>query len=95
MLGSLGQTYQKIDETTAQGADPLKVSSTILASVARGQADVIVAATFTARIAIWLRFFFPSLLRSMLVKRFLKSQQKQQQIDSRSSININKYKKLE
>jgi dehydrogenase/reductase SDR family protein 7B len=95
MLGSLGQTYQKMDETTAQGADPLKVSSTILVSVARGQADVIVAASFTARIAIWLRFFFPSLLRSMLVKRFLKSQQNKQQIDSISNININKYKKSE
>lgn len=95
MLGSLGQTYQKMDETTAQGADPLKVSSTILLSVARGRADVIVAASITARIAIWLRFLFPSLLRSMLVKRFLKSQENYQQTGSSSGITAKNNKKLE
>ncbi len=101
MLGTLGKTYQQMDETTAQGADPLKVSSTILLSVAQGRTDVIVAATLTARVAIWLRFFFPSILERMLVKRFLKSQQQIQQqasdasSSSSSNINVNQQKKLE
>jgi hypothetical protein len=49
------------------------VAVKVLESVADGTSDLIVAAGLSAKIAIWLRFFAPSFLNSMLVKRFEKS----------------------
>lgn len=69
-----GQAYSKTDETTANGAHPDIVAIDILNNVARGNADFFVAATLSAKIAIWLRFFVPSLLNRILVKRFEKQQ---------------------
>ena len=69
-----GSNYGKMDETTANGADPKEVAVTILDSVADGKADFIVAATVSAKAAIWMRLLCPGLLRSILVKRFQKSQ---------------------
>lgn len=60
------------------GADPNDVAVEVLQRVAQGKADFIVAATTSARAAIWLRFFFPSFLNSMLVKRYEKSQKEQE-----------------
>jgi len=48
------------------------VAVDILNNVARGNADFLVAATLSAKIAIWLRFMLPSLLNRLLVKRFEK-----------------------
>lgn len=73
-----GSNYGKMDDTTANGADPKEVAVTILDSVAQGQADFIVAATVSAKAAIWLRLLCPGILRSMLVKRFEKSQKPQE-----------------
>jgi hypothetical protein len=67
-----GRSYSKTDETTANGADPDKVAIDILNNVAAGNTDFIVAATISAKIAIWLRFFVPSLLNRILAKRFEK-----------------------
>lgn len=75
-----GQQYGKIDETTASGADPNDVAITVLNSVTKGKADFVVAANFSATLGIWLRFLFPSLLRSSLVKRYEKSQQQQDKV---------------
>jgi dehydrogenase/reductase SDR family member 7B len=69
-----GSNYGKLDETTANGADPKEVAVTILDSVAKGTADFVVAANFSAKAAIWLRLLCPGILQSMLVKRFQKSQ---------------------
>mmetsp|Transcript_28139 Transcript_28139/g.40289 ORF Transcript_28139/g.40289 Transcript_28139/m.40289 type:complete len:364 (-) Transcript_28139:374-1465(-) len=84
MMGTLGQTYQKMDEATAQGADPSQVAFTVLNSIAKGKTDLIVAATASARIAIWLRFVFPSLLERILLKRFVKSQHPQMRKERKS-----------
>ena len=67
-----GRSYSKTDETTANGAHPDMVAVDILNTVARGNADFLVAATLSAKIAIWLRFLLPSLLNRLLVKRFEK-----------------------
>jgi hypothetical protein len=67
-----GRSYSKTDETTANGAHPDTVAVDILDNVARGNADFLVAATLSAKIAVWLRFLLPSLLNRLLVKRFEK-----------------------
>jgi dehydrogenase/reductase SDR family protein 7B len=67
-----GRSYSKTDETTANGADPDKVAVDILNAVAAGNTDFVVAATLSAKIAIWIRFLLPSVLNRILVKRFEK-----------------------
>ncbi|KAL7521741.1 hypothetical protein ACHAWX_006421 [Stephanocyclus meneghinianus] len=67
-----GRAYSKMDETTASGADPNKVAAEILTSVANNKSDFVVAATFSARLALWLKFLAPGFLESQLVKRFEK-----------------------
>ncbi|EED93636.1 predicted protein [Thalassiosira pseudonana CCMP1335] len=69
-----GKAYSKMDDTTANGADPDDVACTILNSVAKGESDFVVAATFAAKAALWLKFLLPSLLESKLVKRFEKGE---------------------
>ena len=54
------------------GADPTKVAAEILTSVADNKSDFVVAATFSARLALWLKFLAPSFLESQLMKRFEK-----------------------
>jgi dehydrogenase/reductase SDR family protein 7B len=68
-----GSQYGKTDETTALGADPDQVAMAVLTAAAKGQAELVVAAGLSAKVAIWLRFLWPSLLRQMLVKRYEKS----------------------
>ena len=68
-----GTKYGKMDETTANGADPNETAVSILDDVANGKSDILVAATFSAKAAIWLKFFAPSFLQKLLVKRFEKS----------------------
>ena len=69
-----GTAYNKMDSTTANGADADEVACTILTSVAKGQTDFVVAASFSAKIALWLKFIAPNFLETMLVKRFEKGQ---------------------
>lgn len=56
------------------GADPDEVADAILNNVALGKTDFVVAATFSAKAALWLKFIAPSFLENMLVKRFEKGQ---------------------
>mmetsp|Transcript_1248 Transcript_1248/g.2867 ORF Transcript_1248/g.2867 Transcript_1248/m.2867 type:complete len:86 (-) Transcript_1248:205-462(-) len=56
----------------SKGADPEEVAATVLNSVSDGKTDFVVAATFSAKAALWLKFFVPSFLENMLVKRFEK-----------------------
>eukprot|EP00804_Cyclotella_cryptica_P022095 CCRYP_011576-RA/>CCRYP_011576-RA protein AED:0.16 eAED:0.16 QI:87/1/1/1/1/1/3/675/387 len=67
-----GKAYSKMDETTANGADPHRVACEILTSVANNKSDFVVAATFSARAALWLKFLAPSFLEGLLMKRFEK-----------------------
>jgi len=67
-----GTAYSKMDSTTANGADADEVAFTILTSVAKGQTDIVVASSFSAKVGIWLKFFAPNFLERMLVKRFEK-----------------------
>jgi dehydrogenase/reductase SDR family protein 7B len=67
-----GKSYGITDVTTANGKDPDEVATTIMNSVANEQMDFIVAATFSAKVALWLKFLAPSFLDNMLVKRFEK-----------------------
>jgi len=68
-----GSSHGKMDDATAKGADPKDVAVNILDSVSKGKVDFVVAATATAKIAIWLRLLCPGILQRMLVKRFEKS----------------------
>lgn len=67
-----GSAYSKLDETTANGACPDEVAANILSSVMSGKTDFVVAATSSAKAALWLKFLAPSFLENMLVKRFEK-----------------------
>ena len=72
-----GTAHGTMDEATAKGADPRDVAVEILDSaVARDKADFVVAATFSAKVAIWLRMLFPQVLRNLLVKRYEKAKKK-------------------
>jgi dehydrogenase/reductase SDR family member 7B len=70
-----GTAHGKMDTTTENGADPQDVAMEILDKVANGRNDFVVAATTSAKAAIWLRLLCPGLLQTLLVKRFVKSQQ--------------------
>jgi len=71
-----GTKHGKMDETTANGADPSDVAVEILDSVvANSKSDFVVAASTSARAAIVLKLFAPRLLEKMLVKRFLTSKE--------------------
>ena len=65
-----GKTYNKMDQTTANGADPDEVAASILNLVSAGQTDFIVAATLSAKLALWFKFVRPSFLEHKLAKRF-------------------------
>lgn len=68
-----GSKHGQMDETTAKGAEPDEVASEILDSVMKEKkTDFIVAATPSAKIALVLKFFTPSLLEKLLVKRYKK-----------------------
>ena len=69
-----GKAYSKMDDTTANGANPDEVASEILNSVAVGRNDFVVAATVSAKLGLWLKFIAPSFLEKMLVKRYEKGQ---------------------
>ena len=69
-----GTAHGQMDETSAKGADPKGVAVNILDSVSQGKSDFTVAASVSAKIAIWLRLLCPGILQKMLVKRFEKSQ---------------------
>ena len=72
MVGD-GTNYGKTDPTTAAGADPADVARQVLARIARGEMDFTIASTLSSVVAMVLRFFFPGLLRWLLVKRYEKS----------------------
>ncbi|KAG7341407.1 2-deoxy-D-gluconate 3-dehydrogenase [Nitzschia inconspicua] len=74
-----GTAHGKMDVTTENGADPQDVAMEILDKVAKGRNDFIVAATPSAKAAIWLRLLCPGLLQTLLVKRFEKSQKKEKE----------------
>jgi dehydrogenase/reductase SDR family protein 7B len=74
-----GTAHGKMDATTAKGADPKNVAVEVLDSVANGKNDFIVAATTSAKAAIWARLLCPGLLQKMLVKRFQKSEEKEKE----------------
>jgi len=63
------------------GADPDEVAANILNSVTAGETDFVVAATLSAKAAVWLKLLAPSFLESMLVKRF----EKQSKIESKKN----------
>lgn len=70
-----GSSYGKMDQTTANGANPNQVAGEILNNVfSKGKSDFVVAAGFSATAAIILKFFAPKFLEQKLVKRFLKAQ---------------------
>jgi len=68
-----GTAHGKMDETTAAGEEPKSVAVQILDKVALGKTDFVVAATPSAKVAIWMRLLCPGILQNMLVKRFEKS----------------------
>ena len=71
-----GSLYGKMDKNTEQGVDPDEVAKIILDSaISENKTDFTVAATASAKIGLWLKFFTPKFLESMLVKRFLKQKE--------------------
>mmetsp|Transcript_7690 Transcript_7690/g.19143 ORF Transcript_7690/g.19143 Transcript_7690/m.19143 type:complete len:418 (-) Transcript_7690:42-1295(-) len=86
-----GSAYDQMDATTANGADPREVAVEILdRSLSGGEADFVVAATASAKIAIWLRALAPGLLRKLLVQRFEKAKRKQQEAISSAATTTDK-----
>ena len=79
-----GSAHGTMDETTANGADPRHVAVEILdTAIAKGKADFVVAATVSAKVAIWLRLLLPEVLQNLLVKRFEKAKKKTKEAASR------------
>jgi dehydrogenase/reductase SDR family protein 7B len=76
-----GTAHGKMDATTEAGADPQDVAVEILDKVARGYNDFVVAATTSAKAAIWMRLLCPGVLQKLLVKRFEKSQREKEKED--------------
>lgn len=66
-----------MDAATAKGADPNDVAVDVLDKAVAGKADFMTAASFSAKAAIVLKFFFPSFLNQQMVKRYEKSQQEE------------------
>jgi len=86
-----GSAYDQMDAATANGADPREVAVEILdRSLSGGEADFVVAATASAKIAIWLRALAPGLLRKLLVQRFEKAKRKQQEAISSAATTTDK-----
>ena len=72
-----GSAHGTMDEATLKGADPRDVAVEILdLAIAKEKADFVVAATLSAKVAIWLRLLLPEVLQNLLVKRFEKSKKK-------------------
>lgn len=67
------------------GADPNEVAVDILQAVAKNKADFVVAATSSAKVAPWIRFFLPSVWNKLLVDRYEKSRMQQQTSSSNES----------
>lgn len=65
-------TYIVVFSSTV-GADPNEAAVVILQAVAKGKADFVVAATSSAKVAPWIRFFLPSVWNKILVDRYEKS----------------------
>ena len=70
---------------SSSGADPNDVAVDIMQAVANGKADFVVAATSSAKIAPWLRFFAPSIWNKLLVNRYEKSRKSQPEISTYKS----------
>jgi dehydrogenase/reductase SDR family protein 7B len=78
-----GTKYGTMDETTSNGSNPNDVAIEILNTVCSAgvgidiiggnKNDFIVAATLSAKIAIWLRLLCPGLLQNLLVNRYEKA----------------------
>ncbi len=86
-----GSAHGEMDETTANGADPRDVAVEILdTAVAKGIADFVVAATPSAKVAIWLRLLFPQVLQNLLVKRFEKAKKKKAEATSKVAVDDKK-----
>jgi len=84
-----GKAYGEMDTATANGADPQEVAVEILdRSITKGQADFVVAATASAKVAIWLRALAPGLLRKLLVQRFEKAKRKKEEEASASAASV-------
>mmetsp|Transcript_23646 Transcript_23646/g.42912 ORF Transcript_23646/g.42912 Transcript_23646/m.42912 type:complete len:356 (-) Transcript_23646:25-1092(-) len=82
-----GTPHGKMDSATASGADPNQVAVDILQAVAKGKADFVVAATSSAKVAPWLRFFLPSVWNKILVDRYEKSRRTENASSSSESKN--------
>ena len=72
-----GSKHGRMDETTANGADPTDVAVEILDSIVSNSrsSDFVVAATLSARAAIALKLIAPKFLEKKLIKRFLQSKE--------------------
>lgn len=73
-----GSKYGKLDQTTANGADPTDAAIEIIDSViTMDKSDFIVAGSASAKAGIALKFLAPNILEKQLVRRFLKSSKEQ------------------
>ena len=71
-----GTAYGATDKTTANGADPKDVARTIITAAKDRKAEIFVYPGLSARFAIFLRAFWPSLLFSIMASRARKNDKK-------------------
>lgn len=67
-LTGTGNSYGKMDETTAHGTDPIEMANDIVRSILADKKDVILC-SFAPKLAYWIRFYFPSLYFWIMAKR--------------------------
>eukprot|EP00548_Thalassiothrix_antarctica_P003700 CAMPEP_0194150316 /NCGR_PEP_ID=MMETSP0152-20130528/42649_1 /TAXON_ID=1049557 /ORGANISM="Thalassiothrix antarctica, Strain L6-D1" /LENGTH=303 /DNA_ID=CAMNT_0038853177 /DNA_START=149 /DNA_END=1060 /DNA_ORIENTATION=- len=77
VMGDGKTLYGKTDATTAGGADPNDVAIDVLTRSSGESKDFMTAISISARVALWLKFFAPSVLHKLLVKRFLNSEEQE------------------
>ncbi|OEU08902.1 NAD(P)-binding protein [Fragilariopsis cylindrus CCMP1102] len=80
-----GTNHGTMDDATSNGSDPTDVAIEILNTVCGvagidiiggNKNDFVVAATLSAKVAIWLRLLCPGLLQNLLVQRYEKAKKK-------------------
>jgi dehydrogenase/reductase SDR family member 7B len=67
-LTGSGNSYGKMDDTTAHGADPIEMANDIVRAILDDKKDVILC-SLAPKLAYWIRIYFPSLYFWIMAKR--------------------------
>jgi len=99
-----GTNHGTMDDATSNGSDPTDVAIEILNTVCGvagidiiggNKNDFVVAATLSAKVAIWLRLLCPGLLQNLLVQRYEKAKKKKALLQEEKDVVVVSDKKID